>query len=177
MKVLIGTKNKGKIEGAKRAFSKYFDNVEVVGVPVESGVPEQPVGKDIYLGAKNRVDNLVEYAKSEGIDADFYVAIESGITDSLGKWSIINLVAIRDKFGYDSWGNSAGFPVPDKYVESIIDKSLGTVMDEIFEKNDLRSSIGGISYLTHDIVNRIDLTESAFIMALTQYINKDIWRD
>ena len=177
MKVLIGTKNKGKIEGAKRAFSRYFDNVEVVSIPVKSGVPEQPVGKDIYLGAKNRVDNLVEYAKGEGIDTDFYVAIESGITDSLGKWSIINLVAIRDKFGYDSWGNSAGFPVPDKYVESIIDKTLGTVMDEIFEKNDLRSSVGGISYLTHNIVNRIDLTESAFIMALTQYINKDIWKD
>lgn len=177
MKVLIGTKNKGKIEGAKRAFSRYFDNVEVVGIPVKSGVPEQPVGKDIYLGAKNRVDNLVEYAKGEGIDADFYVAIESGITDSLGKWSIINLVAVRDKNGYDSWGNSAGFPVPDKYVESIIDKTLGTVMDEIFEKNDLRSSMGGISYLTHNIVNRINLTESAFIMALTQYINKDIWKD
>lgn len=177
MKVLIGTKNQGKIEGAKRAFSRYFDNVEVVGIPVESGVSEQPVGKDIYLGAKNRVDNLVECAKSEGIDADFYVAIESGITDSLGKWSIINLVAVRDKNGYDSWGNSAGFPVPDKYVESIIDKTLGTVMDEIFENNDLRSSVGGISYLTHNIVNRIDLTESAFIMALTQYINKDIWKD
>lgn len=174
---MIGTRNKGKIEGARRAFSKYFENVEVVGIPVESGVPEQPVDKDIYLGAKNRVERLVEYAKQEGIEADFYVAIESGITNMLGEWSIINLVAIRDKNGYDSWGNSAGFPVPNKYVKSIIDKTLGTVMDEIFEKNDLRSGVGGISYLTHDVVNRIDLTESAFVMALTQYINKDIWRD
>ena len=28
MKILMGTKNPGKIEGAKQAFEKYFDNVE-----------------------------------------------------------------------------------------------------------------------------------------------------
>ena len=32
MKVLIGTKNPGKIEGAKRALAKYFSDVEIVGV-------------------------------------------------------------------------------------------------------------------------------------------------
>ena len=30
MKVLIATQNKGKVEGAKRAFEKYFDDVEVI---------------------------------------------------------------------------------------------------------------------------------------------------
>ena len=29
MKILMGTKNPGKIEGAKQAFEKYFDNVEI----------------------------------------------------------------------------------------------------------------------------------------------------
>ena len=36
MKVLIATKNKGKVEGAKRAFDKFFDDVEVVGISAES---------------------------------------------------------------------------------------------------------------------------------------------
>ena len=31
MKILMGTKNPGKIEGAKQAFEKYFDNVEIHG--------------------------------------------------------------------------------------------------------------------------------------------------
>ena len=30
MKILIATQNKGKVEGAKRAFEKFFDDVEVV---------------------------------------------------------------------------------------------------------------------------------------------------
>ena len=64
MKVLIATKNQGKIEGAKRALENYFNNVEIEGIPVNSDVPDQPVNKEIYIGAKNRVKNLKEYAKN-----------------------------------------------------------------------------------------------------------------
>ena len=57
MKVLIATKNQGKIEGAKRALENYFENVEIEGIPVSSDVPDQPVNKEIYVGSKNRVKN------------------------------------------------------------------------------------------------------------------------
>ncbi len=177
MKVLIGTKNPGKIEGAKHAFDRYFKDVEVVGIPASSCVSEQPVDKDIYIGAKNRVDNLIKIAKEQSIEADFFLGIESGITNLLGKWVIINIAVIKDKFGYESWGTSPAFPVPEKYVDEIIKTDLGQVMDSIFSKNDLRSSVGGISFLTHNEKNRIELTEDAFIMALTQFVNNDIWKD
>ena len=57
MKVLIATKNQGKVEGAKKALEHYFKDVEIKGIPVESDVPDQPVNKEIYQGAKNRVKN------------------------------------------------------------------------------------------------------------------------
>ena len=63
MKVLMGTKNPGKIEGARQAFEKYFDNVEIEGIPVSSEVGDQPLNEDIYNGAKNRVKNLRKYAE------------------------------------------------------------------------------------------------------------------
>ncbi len=177
MKVLIGSKNPGKIEGTKRAFEKLFGSVDIEGVSVDSNVPDQPVGKDIYNGARNRVDNLMKWAKDNGVTADYFCAIESGITNDLGKWSIVNMAVIKNADGYESWGNSAGFPVPERLVDDIINRTLGTVIDELFEKNDLRSSIGGVSYLTHSNISRIDLTEMAFVMALTQFTNGDIWRD
>ena len=62
MKILIGTKNPGKIEGAKQAFEKYFDNVEIEGVQVSSNVGDQPINEEILQGAKNRVKNLKKYA-------------------------------------------------------------------------------------------------------------------
>lgn len=49
-------------------------------------------------------------------------------------------------------------------------------MDKIFSKKGLGKGKGGISFLTKDEVSRIDLTKSAFIMALTKHINGSIWR-
>ena len=40
VKVLIATKNQGKIEGAKKALEHYFKDIEIKGIPVESDVPE-----------------------------------------------------------------------------------------------------------------------------------------
>ena len=176
MKILIGTKNPGKIQGAKEALEKYFDDIDIQGIPVSSDVSEEPVNHEIYEGARNRVDNLIKYAKENNIDARYFLGIESGITNLLGKWVIINIAVIKDDKGYESWGTSPAFPVPDKYVEEIISTDLGKVMDKIFEKNDLRSSIGGISFLTHEVINRIDLTRDDFVMALTQHIN-EVWKD
>ena len=177
MKVVIETKNPGKIEGAKKALEHYFNDFEIIGIPVSSNVSDEPVNEETYTGAKNRVDNLIKYAKENNIEADYYMAVESGIINSLGKWSIINIAVVKDKDDYESWGNSMGFPVPDKYVKDIIENELGPVMDKIFNKTDLRSGTGGINILTNNVVSRIDMTESAFIMALTQFINANIWSD
>ncbi|MBE5821891.1 MAG: inosine/xanthosine triphosphatase [Clostridiales bacterium] len=176
MKILIGTKNPGKIQGAKEAFENYFNNFDIEGIPVPSNVSEQPVNNEIYEGARNRVNNLIKSSKENNIEADYYLGIESGITNLLGKWIIINIAVIKDKNGYESWGTSSGFPVPNKYVDEIIETDLGKVMDNIFQKHDLRSNKGGISFLTKDVIDRIDLTKDAFIMALTQYIN-EVWND
>ena len=175
MKILIGTKNPGKIKGAKEAFDMFFENVEIEGIVVSSNVSEQPLNDEIYLGAKNRVDNLIKYAENNNIEAEYFLGIESGITNLLGQWIIINIAIIKDKDGYESFGTSSGFPVPLKYVDEIIKTDLGQVMDNMFSKNDLRSSVGGISFLTHEKINRIDITREAFVMALTQFINKDLW--
>ena len=72
MKILIGTKNQGKIEGAKQAFEKFYTNAEMIGIPVDSDVSDEPVNDEIYQGASNRVNNLIKYAKENNIDADFF---------------------------------------------------------------------------------------------------------
>lgn len=177
MKILIGTKNPGKIDGATRAFSHFFDNFSIDGVSVKSDVSDEPVDKDIYNGARNRVNNLIDYAKKNNLDVDYFIGVESGITNLLGKYIIVNIAVIKDRNGYESWGTSPGFPVPDKYVDEIIDTDLGQVMDKIFKQHDLRSGNGGISFLTKNNITRIDQVEQAFTMALTQFINDDIWKD
>ena len=176
MKLLVGSKNRVKIEAAKEAFECYFENVDCEGISAESNVPDQPVNEDIYNGARNRVDNLIKYAKENNIESDYFAAIESGITNGLGKWMIINVAVIKDKNGFETYGSSAGFPVPEKYVDRIINESLGVVMDDIFKENDLRTKQGGIGLLTREKIDRKNLSKDAFIMALTEIINENIWR-
>lgn len=176
MKVVIATQNKGKIEGAKQALQEYFENIDIQGISVESDVPEQPVNEQIYLGAKNRVRNLKEYCKNNNINADLYLAVESGITNSLGRWIITNISVIEDNEGFESYGTSPSFPVPDRLVEDIINSNLSEVMDKVFEKDEERhNNGGGIQLLSKNKISRIDLTKLAFLMALVKYVNKEKW--
>ncbi len=177
MKVIVATKNQGKIEGAKRALNYYFKDIEIEGIAVNSDVGEQPVNDEIYIGAKNRVKNLKEYCKQNNIKADLYLSIESGITNSLGRWMITNIAVVEDNNEFESYGTSPSFPVPDRLVNDVINTNLSEVMNNMFTKDDDRHNKGGgIQLLTHEKITRIDLTESAFVMALTKYINGKIWR-
>lgn len=177
MKILMGTKNPGKIEGAKIAFEKYFENVQIEGIAVESNVSNQPINEEILQGAKNRIKNLKAYAKENNIEADYYIASEAGITNSLSdEWIDINAAVIESKEGLQSVGTSQGFQIPEKYIEEIKETELGMIMDKIFKGNELGKGKGGIHMLTRDEVTRIDLTRDAFIMALIPQINGEIWR-
>lgn len=176
MKILMGTKNPGKIEGARQAFEKYFDDINIEGISVDSNVSNQPVNEEIFQGAKNRVKNLKAYAEKNNLEADFFIASEAGITDLLGDWIDINAVVIEDSKGFQSVGVSQGFPIPNKYIDEIKSTELGKVMDEIFSGKELGKGKGGISFLTRDVVTRIELTKNAFVMALTSHINGDMWR-
>ncbi len=176
MKVLVGTKNPGKIEAVKIAFDKYFDDVDIEGIKVESNVSDQPINDEIVQGAKNRVENLKEYAKENKIDADYYVSVEAGITNAFGEWIDFNFVVIENNKGLQSVGVSQGFEIPDRYMDEIKEKSLGVVMDKIFSGNELSKGAGGISKLTKEQVTRIEIVSNGVVMALIKHINGDLWK-
>jgi len=177
MKVLIASKNEGKIEAAKRALSIYFDNIEIEGKPISSGVSEMPVEDETYIGAKNRLENLKKYAGENNQKADLYMSIESGITKNYLGWVITNIAMIEDKKGNTSYGIGPQFPVPEKLVNDVKELGLSKVMDNIFGQDEQRHNKGGgVQMLTHGEITRIDSSKMAFIMALTKLINGDKWR-
>ena len=181
MKLLIASGNPVKINGAKKAFEKYFDNVEIEGFNIKSEVSDEPFDKEILQGAKNRIKNLKKYAKENNLDADFYLASEEGITNLFGEkenenWINLNLVIVENKEGFQSIGTSQGFPIPDKYIEEIRQNELGNLMNRLFNGKDLKRKGGGIDILTKGKINRTDLIENAFTMALIEQINGNLWR-
>ena len=175
MKVLVGTKNKGKLEGAKKAFERYFDNVEIEGISADSEVSSEPLNEEIKLGVQNRVKNVKKYAMENNIEADFYIASEAGFFNTFGKWMDINLAMIEDKNGFVSFGASECFVMPDRLAEEAIKTELKDVMERIFKQANINQAGGGINELTDEAITRIDLTEHAYIMALIEHRKKSFW--
>ena len=62
-----------KLEATKEAFSKYFNAVEVVGIGVNSKVPNQPIEDETFAGAKNRAFELKKINKERNFKAEFFV--------------------------------------------------------------------------------------------------------
>jgi non-canonical (house-cleaning) NTP pyrophosphatase len=52
MKVLVSSIFTGFFEPTKEAFKKYFYDIEVVGIEVDSKVSRQPIGIETFIGAK-----------------------------------------------------------------------------------------------------------------------------
>ena len=176
MKCMIATKNEGKIESARRAFLKFYSNIDIKGIKVSSDVREQPIDKETLDGATNRIRNLKKYCVENNIQTDFYVAIEAGLVQLYKKYFVMQIAAISDNSEKISYGISSCYPVPEKYVNVIKEKSIGELFNEIYNKDDERhNKHGGIGELTHQKVTRIDLGEQAFMMALTEWINEE-WK-
>ncbi len=174
MKILIGTKNKSKIQGARLAFEKYYDNIEIDGIAVPSNVSDEPINGEILQGAKNRIEGIKKYAKENNINADFYIAVEGGLSNSFGNWINVNLAAIENKFGNFSIGTSSAYQVPDRYIEEIRKSEVGKFYKTIFTEKEYEG-IELDSILTHGEYTRESLVESAFIMALASQINGKKW--
>ena len=176
MKVLVGSKNLSKIDGAKFAFENFFDNVEILGVDALSGVSSQPVGMETLTGARNRIKDVKQYANANNMYADFFVAIESGLVQIFDNYFIMDFAVIENNEGKESIGITCSFPVPKKLVNEIKTRGLGSVIDELFGSTKGRNVAGGISGLTHNAINRTTKTKDAFIMALTKFVNEN-WCD
>ena len=175
IKILIGSNNKAKIEGAKLAFEKYFSDFEIISEDIQSGVNSQPINNEILLGARNRIKGLKDLNIK---DVDFYISSEAGLISIGDLYLNINMGVIEDINGYESIGTSQGYMIPKSKVEPIKEKTLGVVLDEIFNGVNLNRNKGGIHFLTLGEMNRIELVKNSFILALVPFLeqNKNIWR-
>ena len=130
MLIAVGSANKIKLDAVRRGFEQAgFEDIEVVGQDVPSGIPEQPYGQEqTLLGAQNRVHETLKYFP----DADFVVGIESGVMKDNNDVAIVYCLS-KDKEEYTAQSEAVLFP--SKSVEEArtrgFDKwTVGKVMEE-----------------------------------------------
>jgi len=76
VKVLVGSQNRVKLEATKEAFSRYFTEVEVIGIEVDSKVSSQPINEETFWGAKSRATELEKINRERGLNGRYFVGIE-----------------------------------------------------------------------------------------------------
>lgn len=131
MKIAIATKSLDKIEGIKKAFSRFFeineDDIEFYSNSVESGVSEQPFEDETYQGAQNRTNHIRE----EFRDMDYYISCEAGIDFNFGQYFNVQVVCIYDVASKSYlWGKSAGWSIPPEDIIKIKRENLDIYLRE-----------------------------------------------
>ena len=176
MKILVGSKNPVKISAVEEAFLLYFDNVEIIGVDVESDVPDQPINEETYIGAENRAKGLFKINNDQNLQADYFVGIEGGIQETHNKWFAFGCMCIISKDNKISFGTSAHFELPEMVTKQLLGrKELGHVMDEIMKQENTKQRGGAISFFTNGKMNRKELYIPGLISALVPFQHEQMY--
>ncbi len=171
MKVPVGTKNPVKMHAVKNIFTRVYDVVEVSMVNVKSGVPAQPFGHDVIIGAKHRAERAFVLLK----DADLGVGIESGLFDFRDVLLDVQICSIFDG-SIHTVGASPGFGYPRTVLDGIKGgREVGSIMEELSGVVGIGKKMGAIGYLSKGLIDRTHFTELCVIMALIPRINPQLY--
>jgi inosine/xanthosine triphosphatase len=170
--IRVGSKNRNKVAAAKKVFSRFFKELKVRTVKVETSVPEQPFDNDTVKGARERAAKALEKG------GDFGVGIEAGLfwNPVARKYFDVQYCAVMDKMGNMTIGHGSGFCYPDEVVAEI---ERGATVSEAMEVatgiKDIGEKMGAVGYLTKGKLNRAELTEQAVLMALIPRIRRELY--
>jgi inosine/xanthosine triphosphatase len=154
MIVRVATGNPMKINATRKAFSKFFEKVKVIGVKLPSMVSPQPLSfGEIVRGAKERATRAFS-------DCDFAVGIEAGVF-KVGRVSPhpfqMTMACIFDGTR-EALGAGPFCEVPKSLVREIV-----------------KADHGSVAVVTLGRVTRAQVTRDAVIMALAPFVSEELY--
>lgn len=169
LRVAVGSLNKIKIDATRSAFLRFYNNVEVFGVDVQSGVPEQPKEKETRQGSINRAKRCIS-------DADYGVGLEAGVFETEDGLYDVQYCSIIDKAGKITIGHGPGFRYPDAVKEKVENGwTVGDAFNTMYEWERKGMGEGAIGCLTKGVITRTQLSEQAVIAALVPRIKREMF--
>ncbi len=170
--VCVGSENPLKINAVENVFSKLFRRVQIIGKKVNSGVPNQPMEKEVIEGAIERAKNALDE------ECDFGVGIEAGLiwNDVAREYFDVQYCAVIDKAKRLTSGHGSGFYYPPILVDLVKQgRTIGQSIEEKFGISDIGKKQGAIGYLSKDLFDRTRLTEQAVLMAFIPRIRRELY--
>ncbi|MHA1293651.1 MAG: inosine/xanthosine triphosphatase [Promethearchaeota archaeon] len=182
--ICVGSLNPTKIKAVELAFIKYFKNIRIFKVEVDSKVGDQPIGMEkILQGAKNRALIALSFLKKKGYKSNIYgVGIEAGLVRvpyTISNYMDFQFCAIIDEKKTLTLGSGIGFEYPKSIIEQILsdrNKEIGVLIGKLADNDNIKNEKGAIGFLSKDIIFRTEILTQATICALLPRINKILYQ-
>ncbi|OGG04930.1 hypothetical protein A2Z33_06560 [Candidatus Gottesmanbacteria bacterium RBG_16_52_11] len=173
MLVAVGSTNPTKAAPVRDIFRRYYKNISVRSVAVESGVADQPVSlEEMFRGALNRARSALSAVPR----AHFGVGIEGGLQENSFGWMEQSLVVITDRRGRIGVGASGGLVLPDAVMLEIRKgKTLEQAIDMLFGTDKIGRGIGMFGVFTRGVVTRTGGVSHGVAFALARFLNAPLY--
>jgi inosine/xanthosine triphosphatase len=174
VRIAAGTERSPKIEALRLTLAEIDPLREwtIEAFSVDSGVRETPLsGEETRLGARRRVEKLIERFGGAAARPDLYIGMEGGLETSDGHVWLENWAYASDGArGY--FGSGGAVPLPPAIVAEVLHngRSLADVIDEIAGRADIRSREGTWGILTRNLITRGHAFRDALVNALAPFL-------
>lgn len=177
MKIIVGSKNKQKVEAVAEILKDYadFKSAAVVSVDVATGVSEQPKSME------ETIDGAMKRAKNAFAECEYSFGLESGLMKVFGTktgYMDFTACAIFDGKNFHL-GLSSAFEHPKIVMEQILknglDASRAFHAAGLTKDTYIGYSEGIVGHLTKNRLNRKDYTKEAIRMALIHLENRELY--
>jgi inosine/xanthosine triphosphatase len=166
MRVAVGTGNPVKVAATRAALARADRTTSVESVPVDSGVSEQPFGREETVeGARTRARRCLD-------GQDLGVGIEGGVTDdpAVPGLALVMYAVVTDG---DRVGVGAGpaLTLPESIADRGRDgEELGPVMDDVLDTTGVKHDQGAAGVLTDGATDRQDALRTGVACALAPFL-------
>ena len=190
MKIFVASENPVKINSVRIAAAETFPEVEVQGISVPSGIPEQPMSDvETRTGSVNRARNLRDFVFEKKEDLNFdpendeylFVGAEGGV-DQPGfakegeLWSTV-WISVLDKDDQIYSANGARFEVPKIIADKLLaGEEMGPTVSKLFTRDDIKTKQGAIGVITRNFIDRTEEYVGIAKLALGLWYGRD-WQE
>ena len=172
MLIAVGTSNIIKVNAVKEAFCKFYNNVRIINISVNSLLP-QPV---TLCGTVNGAVARAKIALQKLNDAELGVGIEAGLMEvpDLKTYLNVQFAAIIDRVGKITLGSSPGFQLPSDVTRLVLIERMEVdkAVQFLYGIKGVREKGGIIELMTKGIISRNELITNALIMAIVPRISE-----
>ncbi len=167
-RVAVGSRNPVKLAAVRAVLERVQPALQLDGVEVASGVPDQPMGdEETQRGARNRAIAALQLT-----GAELAIGLEGGVVELAdGRMRSCAWAVVVDRDGQEGMGGSLSMPLPDLVSARIrAGEELGHAMDAIANTVGTKHGRGAVGILTAGLIDRRGAYEPMVAYALAPWL-------